>query len=239
MVYCASNSRTLMVRDSLRTRSTRGFVGLNFLVLAFLFGLFGSGVAAAAGTEVQNPPIASVGPGSSFAIADFDGDKRPDLASVEGGQIGSASTNYSIQLHLTTYGRQAIQFIAPNGGLAIEARDVNGDHAVDLVLTTAWFNQPVAVLLNDGHGRFTRAEPSEFPGAFRHSNRNWGSSSVQAQDVIGIPPQPRSGIWSDARNLPDVRGPTDSIPASSSGSLLDSFLIAYAGRGPPSEVSYL
>ena len=208
-----------------------------WISLLVLFGFAGSGLAEAA--DVQSAPTASVGPGTSFAIADFDGDQRPDLASVDASRIGSSSTDYWVQFQLTASGRQAMQLFAPPGGLTIEARDVNGDHAVDLVLTTAWFKQPVAVLLNDGHGRFTRAEPSEFPGAFRHSNRNWGSSSDQAQDVIGIPPQPRSGIWSDATNLPDVRGPTDSLPAPSSGFLFDTFLIAYAGRAPPYEVSYL
>lgn len=239
MASSASNFGILMVRDSCGTRSTGGILGLKYLVLSLLFGLLGSGVAAAKGAGGQNAPLPSVGSGASFAIADFDGDQRPDLASVEASRLGSSSMGYWIQFQLTASGRQAIQLVAPPGGLTIEARDVNGDHAVDLVLTTAWFNQPVAVLLNDGHGRFTRAEPSEFPGAFRHSNRNWGSSSNQASDVIGIPPQPRSEIWSDATNLPDVRGPTDSIPASSSGFLPDPFLIVYAGRAPPSAVSYL
>lgn len=178
-------------------------------------------------------------PGPSFVIADFDGDQRLDLASIEGGQFESSSTYYWIRFQLTAVGPQAIQLLAPSGGLAIEARDVNGDHAVDLVLTTAWLRQPVAVFLNDGHGSFSRAEPSQFPGAFGDSKRNWGSSANQASEAVGAPPQPRLGFCSDATNLPDVRGPTDSIPGSSSGFPLDSFLIAYAGRAPPPEVSYL
>ena len=28
----------------------------------------------------------------------------------------------------------------PSGGLLIEARDVNGDHSVDLILSTAWLS---------------------------------------------------------------------------------------------------
>ena len=239
MVSFGPNFGILMVRNSCVTRSRRGFLGPKLLVLSLVFGLLGSGVAAAKGAVGQNAPPPSVGAGSSFVIADLDGDQRPDLATVEAGRIGSSSTDYWIQLQLTASGRQAIQLVAPPGGLAIEARDVNGDDAIDLVLTTAWFKQPVAVLLNDGHGSFSRAEPSEFPGAFSNSKRNWGSSSTQASDVIGIPSQTRSGIGSDATNLPDVRGPTDSILASSSGFLLDTFLIACAGRAPPSEVSYL
>lgn len=225
------------VRSSFTKKPARWCRGLQFLASLFLFALFASRVAAATGQDFPHAPMASVGPGTSFAIADFDGDQLPDLASVEGDQVGSASTNYSIQFHLSAYGRQVIQLVAPPGGLQIEARDVNGDHAVDLVLTTAWFKHPVAVLLNDGHGRFSRAQPSEFPGAFTDSKRGWSSSSNQASEAIGIPPQSRSGICSDATNLPDVRGTTAALRASPSGFPLDSFLIAYAGRAPPSEVS--
>jgi hypothetical protein len=211
---------------------------LQILGLFFLFVIFfASRATAAIGTGVQYAPITSVGPGPSFAIADFDGDQRPDLARVEGGQIGSSSTDYRIEFRLTaTKGLQPIQLVAPPGGLVIKALDVNGDHAVDLVLTTAWFKQPVAVLLNDGHGGFSRAEPSDFPGAFAHSDRNWNSSSNQAPGPLGILPQSRSGICSDATNLPDVRGPTGSVPTANSGFHLDSFLIAYAGRAPPFEI---
>src|SRR5271170_3994083 len=64
-------------------------------------------------------------------------------------------TNYSVQLHLSSVGQHSIQLVAPAGGLQIEARDVNGDDAIDLVLTTAWLKQPVAIFLNDGHGSFS------------------------------------------------------------------------------------
>jgi hypothetical protein len=197
--------------------------------------MLGGRAVASTGTDLPSVPNASAGPGPSFAIADFDGDHRLDCATVNGGQAVSASNyEYWIELKLTAAGRQAIPVVAPFGGLAIEARDVNGDNAVDLVVTTAWLRQPVAVFLNDGHGRFSRAEPSEFPGAFDDSRGNWSSSSNQACDVIGIPPQPRSGICSDATSLPDVRGPTDSIPAFRSA-FRDFFLTAQAGRAPPSK----
>jgi hypothetical protein len=97
----------------------------------------------------------------------------------------------------------------------------------------------VAVLLNDGHGRFSRAEPSEFPGVFGDSPKNWGSSSRQGSEAVGVPPQPRSGICSEATSLPDVRGPTGSVRAPNSRFLLGCLLTAYAGRAPPAEVSHL
>jgi hypothetical protein len=101
------------------------------------------------------------------------------------------------------------------------------------------FKQPVAVFLNDGHGGFSRAEPSKFPEAFTDSQRDWRSPSNQVLGAVGVPPQSRSGICSEAKNVLDARGSTDSLPASRLGFLLDSFRLAYAGRAPPFEVSQL
>lgn len=233
---CLSTRR----RDSLATRDIEHHLRVRFLVLFFLFCLLGARALASTGTGVPSVPAPSRGPGPSFAIADFDGDQRPDFASVDGGQVGAASTyNYWIEFKLTAGGREAIHVLAPFGGLAIEARDVNGDHAVDLIVTTAWLRQPVAVFLNDGHGRFSRAEPAQFPGAFSDSPTNWSSSSNRGSAAVGIPTQSRLGACPDERSVPNVRGPTGSLPALSTGFPPDSLLTASAGRAPPSEVTSL
>ncbi|MGB7186982.1 MAG: VCBS repeat-containing protein [Candidatus Acidiferrales bacterium] len=203
--------------------------------LLWLFCLVGGSAAKAA--EIPDRPVISVGPGPRFAIADFDGDKRPDLASIRAGANSSGLTEYWIQLQLSTTGRQSFRLVAPAGGLWIEARDVNGDHTVDLVLSTAWFNQPIAILLNDGHGSFSRVEPSAFPGAFDESTENLGSSSSKwAIDVVGVPPESRTGIGPEARGLPHGRSPAGSILPTYSEFLVSPFLISHAGRSPPLEV---
>ena len=195
-------------------------------------------VSAVARADVQNPPVTSVGRGQQVAIADFDGDLSPDFASIQAWPNSSGTTNYRIQLQLSAVGQQSIQLVAPSGGLLIEARDVNGDQAVDLVLATAWFNQPVAVLLNNGHGDFSRAAPAVFPGAFSESTTKWTSNSGQATDAIGVPPQSNAGIWPGASDLPHGRSRSGSIPPSSLWFHVSSFLISYAGRAPPSEVPH-
>jgi hypothetical protein len=178
-------------------------------------------------------PVTSVGPGPQFAIADFDGDRRPDLASIQAGPNNSGSTSYRINLELTAAGPQSIGVIAPSGGLLIVARDVNGDHAVDLLLTTAWFRQPVAILLNDGHGNFSRVEPIVFPEAFKESAIQWASTADQMAEIVGIPAQSPPGGCAKARALPHIRSQADSVSSSSAGFLADSFLVSYAGRAPP------
>jgi hypothetical protein len=197
------------------------------------------GGSAAANTDVQNAPVTSVGPGLSFAIADFDGDLRPDIASVQTGRSDFSRTDYWIQIQLTTAGHQSIQVAASIGGLQVSARDVNGDHAVDLVLTTALLRQPVAILLNDGHGNFTRAAPSAFPGAFSESETNWASGSNQVTDAVGIPPQSRVELFLKMRGLPYPKAQEDFTPISIDALFLRTFLTSHLGRAPPSQGSRL
>lgn len=116
--------------------------------------------------------------GVPFAFADFDGDQLPDVASVEASAGRTASTeNYWVRLRLSSSGKTYIRLSAPRGGLLVEARDVNGDNAVDLILATAWLDQPIRILLNDGRGNFSQADPSSFPEALRKSSSGWNGSA--------------------------------------------------------------
>jgi hypothetical protein len=205
--------------------------------LLFFLGLVGG--SAAAGVNVQIPSVTSLGSGPQFAIADFDGDFRPDFVSIQAGAIIPGGANYWIQLQLTSAGRQSIELVAPAGGLLIEARDVNGDHAVDLVLATAWFRQPVAIFLNDGHGSFSRAEPTAFPGAFSNSKTNWLSGSNLSTDTVGVPPQSGAGVRTEEKEILRYGLRAGSIQASSAGFPVHPFLVSQPGRAPPSEVFYL
>ena len=207
-------------------------------LLLFLFLGFAGGTARA-NTDAQKGSLASVGSGQPFAIADFDGDLSPDLASVQTGRSDSSRADYWIQLQLTTAGRQSFHVVASMGGLQIAARDVNGDHAVDLVLTTAFLNQPVAVLLNDGKGNFTRASPSAFPGAFRESKANWAPGGHQVTGAVGVPPQARAGFFSETRRLLYPKAQVDFTPLSTHGLFFSPFLKSHPGRAPPSQSSRL
>lgn len=198
-----------------------------------------AGNCTASAGEIQSGAGASAGPGLRFAVADFDGDLRPDVANVQVGESTSGTSSYGIQLQLSGAGRQFIQLVAPRGGLLIEARDVNGDRAIDLVLTTAWFRQPVAVLLNDGHGKFSRAEPTSFPGAFSKSGTNWLPSALPPTDIVGVPPEPGTGIDAEDAEILHDRSLAGLIPPPSPGFPAGRFLASSAGRAPPSAVPYL
>src|SRR5467141_3916166 len=145
-----------------------------FAAFCWLLGISGRRAAASA-----LPAQAA----THFAIADFDGDDRPDLASVHVGQSSSSSTRYWIAFHLSGGSGQTVGITAPIGGLRITSRDVNGDNFLDLVVTTAWTNKPVAILLNDGFGNFTASDPANFQSAFTASEMSWTLATDDIRDT--------------------------------------------------------
>jgi hypothetical protein len=150
---------------------------------AFLFSSLAIGLSHR-GEAATRPALASR-VAARFAIADFDGDHRPDLVVVQPDQIGASRTFYWIRFEMSAGLRQYIGVKAPVGGLAIAPRDVNGDKILDLIVTTAWLNQPVAVLLNDGHGNFTLSSAASFPG-IREYDSSFDHQGSQAKDGVAL-----------------------------------------------------
>lgn len=168
-----------------------------FFLILFLCGAYvARGVLASHVRALPSTtPTVSPAAGSSFAIADLDGDHRPDVASIEPGHGGSRAGAYWVRLRLSEAGKSFIRVNAPGGGLSIEARDVNGDNAVDLVFATKWLGQPVAVLLNDGHGNFSQAQFSNFPGAFSRAKAGLRNTVANPSDDLGIAQDSFNGLF--------------------------------------------
>lgn len=170
-------------------------------------------------------------PDSRFAIGDFDGDRQPDIATVEIAHFNSFHSRYSISFQLSKGRPQTIGITAPPGGLVLLARDVNGDLALDLVLVTPWRHEMVAVLLNDGEGHFSAADPAQFP-----------INTVSSRTQIGIVPRlPEDGtvlsfqysaLRHPGRKIPAIRNsePAFSRARSFAGALFPSSL---SSRAPP------
>jgi hypothetical protein len=129
----------------------------------------GALAAACWAWEAPSPSAVQLPPTPSFcdqgcAIADLDGDGRPDLAIARPEGWGPNGFQYRIDLDLTTRaGRSSFSVFAQRGGLRIIPRDVNGDLDLDLIITSAWSLTPVGVWINDGHGGFIRSDPTAYP----------------------------------------------------------------------------
>jgi hypothetical protein len=154
-----------IVADFMDTRAVKKALILCGLLLCLLFGAAAQSTAAN-DLALLSAPQSSTGPSLAlpyFAIGDFDGDQKPDLATVQVDPYTQRDSRYSIHLQLSFGASSAIGLTAPFGGLLLSAKDVNGDSAIDLVVTTAVGHKLVTVLVNDGHGNFTFAEEGAFP----------------------------------------------------------------------------
>jgi hypothetical protein len=172
---------------------------------------------------------------SNFAIADFDGDRKPDVATVEM-KTGESSgdVQYSIRFELTSGDTRVFGVTAPVGGLQIVAKDVNGDNALDLLVSTAWQHKQIAVLLNDGHGNFTMAAPEAFPASIWAVDNQWSSGSMPGSDGVVMlrcqndpDAQPQQSAGASANRQV---GRTQQTVSSHWSRLL---LFALQGRAPP------
>lgn len=126
---------------------------------------------AATGQVLSAPPL----PPKSlehvvWAVADFDGDSRPDMA-ITKTEAQGAGYVYWLELDLSTSRtgdstRQHPGFPAVASsmfGLHLTPRDVDGDHDLDIVVTMGFARQPVAVWINDGQGGFEEGDLAAYP----------------------------------------------------------------------------
>jgi hypothetical protein len=177
---------------------------------------------------------------SQFAIADFDGDNRPDLATVQAGQSSALVTQYCIAFQLSSGPRQTLGITALAGGLQITSRDVNGDDFLDVIVTTAWTNRPVAVLLNDGQGNFSASSPSAFPAAFSTFGKSLVSATDEVKDATAVLlSRHPTGNCPEARRFSSPRKVTGLLVLRVFGNLPYRPVVSFLGRAPPSFVSQL
>ena len=155
------------------------------------------GTSAATCAHARDTRMGSAQPSIGIAIADFDGDLRPDIASVAAGQ--SSISDYDVRVRLTATEFQSVRIVAPFGGLQITARDVNGDRALDLVLTANGLRRTVAILINDGLGKFTKADPSGFSEQIGAAAQNWSGDGRDWSRNIAVPLRLCPGINSGRR----------------------------------------
>ena len=106
--------------------------------------------------------LASSGNCPGWAIADFDGDNRPDVAIAN----PSRRNTHELEVQLST--RSNNQIAAPalpasSLGFHLSPRDVDGDHDLDIVVTAGILRQPVAIWINDGQGGFSEGDLLSYP----------------------------------------------------------------------------
>ncbi len=171
---------------------------------------------------------------TQFAIADFDGDRQPDLALIRVTRDGSPVSQYTLDFNFSSGHKPAIGIVGPSGGLQITPRDVNGDTFADLVVTSLLDSQFVAIFLNDGKGNFVPAEPSDFPGAVKRTDQRLFAPGDAPADQLAL--QPGRDTAGDAGASSGWKKPLEissaGLPAAPLTARAESAFPS-AGRAPP------
>jgi hypothetical protein len=170
--------------------------------------------------------------GVRFAIADFDGDWKPDLAFVEIAGLQRVHANYAIRLQLSAGPALSFLIDAPSGGVRVATRDVNGDNLPDVVVSSIPDQRVVAVLLNHGHGQFSPAEPSSFLDAAEPSIFLTGADQLSDKFTVASLRYSFNGdsVSSSAKT---VALSADSVVVPKAPLLSVCELQGYRGRSPP------
>lgn len=215
-----------------RSKLTRRIIPLPAALRVCLLVLVGSFFGSIP-AQASNVSLPVSGPRLPFAIDDFDGDHQPDLASVQPVSNNSSGTIYRVQFQLSAVGQQSIHLVGPSGGLRIVSRDVNGDDIPDLIVSSAWREEPLAVLVNDGRGAFSLADPSSFPKASGGSGKTLNATSPPQTDTVATPPKLPVGDFSGSNYLLHPSPAAGSIPRANFATLRSLLLESLLGRAPP------
>lgn len=171
---------------------------------------------------------------TQFAIADFDGDRRPDLALIRVTNDGSRISQYTLDFKFSGGHRPAICFVGPAGGMQIAPRDVNGDKFADLVVTSLLDSKFVIIFLNDGAGNFVFAEPSDYPDVLKKTGSRLEVPEDAPTDVLAF--QVGRSMEAETRDAAGWYEPFGSSSVGLRGMPLQvraEFALFSAGRAPP------
>jgi hypothetical protein len=124
----------------------------------------------------------------SGALADFDGDQRPDLAFAEPRGLVNGAYRYRVDVHLSAELSTTFDVDSrASGGLHISARDVDGDHALDLVITSEFGREPIGIWINNGRGAFTKGRPEAYVGTiWQETDRSFQTPRLPGRTAVAI-----------------------------------------------------
>jgi len=207
--------------------------GLFVCLLALLGLLIGGGNTQANDSKVFAGGRGFLGANDTFAIDDFDGDLAPDIASVQPVSSDSSGSNYLVQLQFGSGERRSIWLASHRRGVRIVARDVNGDRIPDLIIRSAWGEEPYAVLINEGNGAFSPVDPSSAQALSRESRQSLACPRPRPSETVATPPSSEERGFAKTKCAGHTCSTKRSVYQRNSISVRCPLLVSLPGHAPP------
>jgi hypothetical protein len=181
-------------------------------------------VSQAAALAPRGPAASPVGvlTGSSFilhsspGVGDFDGDNRADIAYAHPQGRVNGAWRYQVEIRLSAQPGATFDVDSGEaGGLRISTRDVDGDHDLDLVITSAFGGLRVGVWINDGHGQFAQGAAESYPPSiWQEPDRFWETPERPQPPSVAIAlPTGNSSIQPARFEIPSLARADQSLRA--------------------------
>jgi hypothetical protein len=108
---------------------------------------------------------------SGWALSDFDGDSKIDLATTGPGRGDGRGYSHEVRLNLSASRETSFTFRSRSARIQLSAWDVDGDNDRDIVILESSTLEPIGVWLNDGFGNFAEGDLADFKDALQRNGR--------------------------------------------------------------------
>jgi hypothetical protein len=98
-------------------------------------------------------------------LADFDGDSRIDVVTSRAERLPDHEYSHEVSLMLSGSPSTSFTFRDRYPDVQLNSRDIDGDHARDIIIRETGTSEPLAVWLNDGSGHFLQGDLEHFRAA--------------------------------------------------------------------------
>jgi hypothetical protein len=117
------------------------------------------------------------------ALVDLDGDHQNDVATEV--RTGDGYSGYVYRINVALTGARPFRPIVVSStliGLEIAPIDLDGDHDLDLVITSQPFRVPIGVWINDGSGMFERGDVDHYSDSIWSATASLQAATMVADD---------------------------------------------------------
>jgi len=108
-----------------------------------------------------------------------------------------------------------------------------------LIVSTAWLNQPVAILVNDGHGNFSVTDPVKFSAVFANLDQNFSAPNTENEESSAALLSRTNDECAIDASTTEPSVATSAPPSEFSQHRVFPLTVSVLGRAPPLSVHHV